>query len=197
MKDLTDISLATKAAVFHDQKAFGRLVVKYQSPVRRFFLTQTHGNEALSDDLAQDTFVKAYTRIGQFRGASSFSTWLYRIAYNIYIDHTRAQHAAMETGHDPSFRVPPAVETGQTPSLRLDLHRALATLTDHERLCVTMQMIDGHTIEEIASVSGMAQGTVKSHLFRGKQKLANYLRSNGYDRERRLPASKRNKEQRI
>ena len=61
MADLSDISLVTQVAVFHNKKAFDQLVRKYQSPVRRFFLNQTLGDEQLSDDLAQETFIKAST----------------------------------------------------------------------------------------------------------------------------------------
>jgi RNA polymerase sigma-70 factor (ECF subfamily) len=74
MVDPSELSLLTQVTVFHNKRAFDQLVVKYQSPVRRFFLNQTGGDSQLSDDLAQDTFVKAYLNIAKFRGASSFST---------------------------------------------------------------------------------------------------------------------------
>jgi RNA polymerase sigma-70 factor (ECF subfamily) len=89
MADLDDISLITQVAVFHNQRAFNKLVVKYQSPVRRFLLGLTKGDEQLADDLAQDTFLKAYSNITKFKGLSSFSTWLYRIAYNCFYDQIR------------------------------------------------------------------------------------------------------------
>ena len=92
MKELNDLSLVTRVAVLHDRRAFDTLVRKYQSPVRRFFLHQTLGDEQLSDDLAQDTFVKAYTHITAFRGLSGFSTWLFRIAYNVFYDYMRSRH---------------------------------------------------------------------------------------------------------
>ena len=76
-----DISLVTQVAVFHNKRAYDKLVMKYQSPIRRFFLNQTLGDVQLSEDLAQDTFIKAYTNITQFQGLSSFSTWLFRIAF--------------------------------------------------------------------------------------------------------------------
>ena len=82
MRNLEDIAWITQAAIFHNRAAFGRLVEKYQAQVRRFFLSQTLGDTQLSDDLAQDTFVKAYLNISRFRGEASFSTWLFRIAYN-------------------------------------------------------------------------------------------------------------------
>ena len=81
MADLNDLSLVTQVAVFHNKRAFDQLVRKYQSPIRRFFLNQTLGDEQLSDDLAQETFIKAYLNITKFKGLSGFSTWLFRIAY--------------------------------------------------------------------------------------------------------------------
>ena len=91
MGRLNDIALATQVAVFGNKRAFDQLVREYQSPVRRFFLSQTLGNEMLSDDLAQDTFMKAYTHISQYRGTSSFLTWLTRIAYNVWYDYCRSE----------------------------------------------------------------------------------------------------------
>ena len=93
MQSLSDISLVAQVAVFHNRRAFDQLVRKYQSPVRRFLLNLTLGNEALSDDLAQDTFIRAYTHITQFQGIASFQTWLFRIAYNVYYDDKRRECA--------------------------------------------------------------------------------------------------------
>lgn len=69
-----------------------------------------------------------------------------------------------------------------TSELRLDLYAALALLKPDERTCITLQLIDGYDIAGIAKITQMKEGTVKSHLSRGKEKLANYLRQNGYDR---------------
>ena len=178
MKGLDDISLVTQAAVFHDKKAFGKLVVKYQSPIRRFFINQTAGNEQLSDDLAQDTFIKAYTNISRFRGLSSFSTWLYRIAYNVFYDYIRSSKITEDIDTPAVVRCNPA---GTDTNLKMDIHVALAILTDAERTCITLQLMEGQPIDHITEITGMAQGTVKSHLFRAKQKLSTYLKQNGYD----------------
>ena len=67
MKETDDLSLVSEVTVSHNRAAFDRLVVRYQSPIRRFFLHQTLGDEQLSDDLAQDTFIKAYVNIDKFR----------------------------------------------------------------------------------------------------------------------------------
>ena len=191
MGRLNDISLATQVAVFGNKRAFDQLVREYQSPVRRFFLTQSAGNEALSDDLAQDTFIKAYTHISQYRGTSSFLTWLTRIAYNVWYDYCRSEKLKVKSEKTPSEVTAGSVEGMSAASsslftlhssLDLDLHAALAILKDEERTCITLQLIDGYAIDEIAGITSMPANTVKSHLKRGKEKLATYLRQNGYDR---------------
>ena len=193
MAAISDISLVTQVAVFRNKRAFDQLVRKYQSPIRRFLLNLTLGNEALSDDLAQDTFIKAYLNIGKFRGMSSFQTWLTRIAYNTFYDYKRRE------GKAPSS-LPPMGEAyevtsfsessapvaspigGRLEGASIDIARALATLKEEERTCITLQLIEGYAISDIADITGMKQNTVKSHLLRGKDKLANYLKQNGYDR---------------
>ena len=182
MKPIDDISLVTQAAVFHDRQAFGRLVVKYQSPIRRFFIHQTSGDDALSDDLAQETFIRAYTHIASFRGTAAFSSWLYRIACNVFYDYVRRQRPTADIDSGEALRQ--GTQTA-TPGLGHDIGRAMQCLSDRERMCVTLQLVDGYPINEIAGITGMTEGTVKSHLFRGKQKLTDYLKKNGYDRKKR------------
>ena len=197
MGRINDISLATQVAVFHNKRAFDQLVREYQSPVRRFFLIQTAGNEALSDDLAQDTFLKAYTHIAQYRGTSSFLTWLTRIAYNVWYDYTRkmknergeptvnGQRGSQMINENGGMKNDGTADSSflvSNSSLQLDLYTALKQLKEEERTCITLQLIDGYDIAEIARITQMKEGTVKSHLSRGKEKLANYLRQNGYDR---------------
>ena len=177
MSSISDIALVTQVAVFHNKQAFDQLVRKYQSPVRRFFLNQTLGDEQLSDDLAQDTFVKAYLNIGKFRGMSSFSTWLMRIAYNVYYDHVRASKQTYDI--EASAAIRKKADNGDS-NIKMDIHTALALLKPDERTCITLQLIDGYPIDQISKITGITENTVKSHLKRGKDKMANYLRENGY-----------------
>lgn len=181
MKQLNDISLVTQVAVFHNRKAFDQLVVKYQSPIRGFFLRQTLGDAQLSDDLAQDTFIKAYTHIASFHGLAGFSTWLYRIAYNVWYDYQRSHKQTLDMETPAVSRKNAEMVQG---GLKMDLMEALKILTDHERTCVTLQLMDGQSIDKIAEITGLASGTVKSHLSRGKNKLATYLKQNGYERRK-------------
>ena len=194
MASLTDISLVAQVAISGNRRAFDELVRRYQSPVRRFFLHQTLGDSQLSDDLAQDTFLKAYTNIASFRGLASFQTWIMRIAYNVFYDYTRKEKThsqplperggsgySMDGKSARELSTPLSYREGMGVGLRMDLYAALALLKPDERTCITLQLIDGYDIAGIAKITGIKEGTVKSHLSRGKEKLANYLRKNGYD----------------
>ena len=193
-----DFSLVAQVALSGNRRAFDELVRRYQSSVRRFFLHQTLGDSQLSDDLAQDTFLKAYTSIASFHGLSSFQTWLMRIAYNVFYDHVRknqtthprplpiregSSYSIDEDSTDRTIYSPPPQggAGGDSLSVALDIHTALSLLKADERSCITLQLIDGYDIAAIAKITGMKEGTVKSHLSRGKEKLATYLRKHGYD----------------
>ena len=176
MQSLTDFALVTQVTMMGNRRAFDQLVVRYQSPVRRFFLHQTLGDEPLSDDLAQDTFIKAWRNIGSFRAMSSFQTWLMRIAYNIFYDYVRNR----KTTSDIDNVAEPMTNGNSNPSLQMDLYHALSLLKPDERTCITLQLVDGYKIDQIAKITDMKEGTVKSILFRGKEKLTKYLKQNGY-----------------
>ena len=179
MAEFNDIALVTQVAVFHNKRAFDQLVRKYQSPVRRFFLNQTLGDAQLSDDLAQETFIKAYLNITKFRGLSSFSTWLMRIAYNVFYDNVRSRKQTEDIDSTAVLRQ--SASAGDS-NLKMDIYAALGLLKDDERTCITLQLIDGYPIEQISKITGIPDNTVKSHLRRGKEKMTIYLKENGYDR---------------
>jgi RNA polymerase sigma-70 factor (ECF subfamily) len=178
MERSEELKLVAQVTVFHNQRAFEKLVREYQSPVRRFFLSQLSGDGPLSDDLAQDTFIRAYTHLSQFRGQAGLLTWLYRIAYNVLYDYTR-QHK--DTAPIESRAVAGKQAAASDANLRIDLYEALNVLSPPERTCVSLQLMEGQPIERIADITQMPPNTVKSHLARGKKKLADYLRANGYD----------------
>lgn len=177
MQEIDDKQLAGLAALKGDRQAFGMLVERHQAAVRRFLLAQTMGDSQLADDLAQDTFVKAWLHIRQFRGDAGFRTWLFRIAYNVFYDHQRHERPTADID-DPGLRSRPA--GAARTAERLDLQQAFHVLNDMERTCITLQLLNGEPIERIAVITGQAEGTIKSQLSRGKKKLAEYLRKNGY-----------------
>ena len=90
-----EIKLLAQCALADNRVAFGRLVEAYRTDITRFFLNLTLGDHALSDDLAQETFIKAYLNVRGFKGLSKFRTWLYRIAYNEYYSHLTDRQRAV------------------------------------------------------------------------------------------------------
>jgi RNA polymerase sigma-70 factor (ECF subfamily) len=179
MTQTADIALITQVLVFHNTRAFDKLVRKYQSPVRRLLLHLTCGDSQLSDDLAQDTFIKAYTRLGSFQGLADFSTWLHRIAYNVFYDYLRSRKetADLDVPSVDTYHSAHQKDIGQ----EMDVYKALATLKEAERTCITLFYLDDRSIDKIVLITGYPAGTVKSHLSRAKSKLAAYLKQNGYE----------------
>ena len=151
-----------------DPEAFGDLVRLHQSPVRRFLRHLTDGDEALADDLAQETFVRAYRGLPDFRAASRLRTWLLGIAYNQYRNAARRRRSEVPVSEaDP---VPaPSMET--LFDLRLDLARSLERLSADEKLALRLSFQFELTHEEIAATLGWPLGTVKTHINRGKVRL--------------------------
>ena len=179
MSPITDLTLVAQVVIFGNKRAFDTLVKKYQSSVRRYFLHQTLGDEPLSDDLAQETFIKAYTHIATFKNLSNFSTWLFQIAYNVFFDYIRTRK---ETSGLEDWETDASCRTEQkSPGTKMDIYRGLAQLKEVERTCITLHYMEDLSTDKISAITGLPTGTVKSHLSRGKEKLANFLRNNGYD----------------
>ena len=175
MKSQNDALLVSRVALLGDRKAFNQLVETYQSPIRRFFFNLT-GDEELSKDFAQDTFVKAWLNIGSFRAAAKFSTWLYRIAYNIFYDYARAKKDYANTDVETICE---QMTDYSTPNndFSIDFARALTVLKEDERTAMLLFYMEDQTIDKISKIMNCPSGTIKSHLHRGKEKLAKYFGS--------------------
>lgn len=174
-----DILLVSQVVLFGSHKAFEQLVKKYQSPVRRFFLNLTFGNDALSDDLAQETFIKVYLNLQSFKGAAGFSTWLFRVAYNVYYDYIRSSKSTREAGYD---EVGAHVEGERINSdCKMDVYESMKVLKPEERTAVMLFYMEDHPVEKIAKIMDCPTGTIKSHLSRGREKLAEYFKNTGYE----------------
>ncbi len=172
----TDIELIARVIASDDHKAFGRLVQRHQSSVRRLWLRLTRGNGDLSNDLAQDTFIKAYRKLSSFRGSGSFPGWLFRIAYNNFLEFCRKEARAKKLLEaEQSIAYDHTVETGI--DARLDIEKALALLNLNERTAITLCYTYGMSHSEVARTMDIPIGTVKSHVTRGKEKLAKRLKA--------------------
>lgn len=172
-----ELKLVARCVLFDDREAFGQLVEAYQSEIRRFFCNLTCGDIALSDDLAQETFIKAYLNIRNFKGMARFRTWLYRIAYNEYYSELRKRREAA-CGDDglPDRLSDENLEA--SAGARMDVTRALQQLSGIERTVTVLFYINDKPLKEIAAITGLPEGTVKSHLSRAKGKMARFFVAN-------------------
>ena len=181
---LTDIALISQVVTLGSERAFSLLVERHQGAVRRFLLRLTAGDVMRADDLSQDTFLRAWQGLKSFRQLSGFQTWLFSIAYNVFLDDERraqARHAANECDDERAMEnVRADGESADTCLINHDIDLALQRLSDAERTCVVLQCIEGQSIRDISRITGMNENTIKSHLLRGKKTLADYLRHNGY-----------------
>jgi RNA polymerase sigma factor (sigma-70 family) len=171
--ELTDADLITRVLVDDDQHAFGELVRRHQSAVRGLLRQLTRTDVALADDLAQETFLRAYKHIRSFRGEARFSTWLYRIAYNCFREDARRRKELVGINEEQWQ----AREDPQTvdPALRHDLMQALNLLPLHERTAVILCCQNGLSHDEAARVLEIPLGTVKTNVLRGREKLKRTL----------------------
>ena len=160
----------------NDQRAFSELVKRYQSQLRYSLRQITGWDQALADDLAQETFIKAYKSLRQFRGDAKFFTWLYRIAYHCFLAHKRSQKP--EEQLEDEGKLPDA---GYDPETAADLHRDLAramlVLSPEQRMALHLHLHRELTHEEVAEIMNCPLGTAKSHIQRGREKLKEQLGS--------------------
>jgi RNA polymerase sigma-70 factor, ECF subfamily len=174
-----------------DVRAFEMLVVKYQRRIERLIGRMVRDVD-LVPDIAQETFIRAYRAIPQFRGESAFYTWLYRIAVNT------AKKALLELKRDPlvtealrtprdesdeTSRVEHELTTGETPDAVLAskqiadaVNFAIEALSDDLRQAITLREIEGLSYEEIAELMNCPIGTVRSRIFRAREAIAARLR---------------------
>jgi RNA polymerase sigma-70 factor (ECF subfamily) len=174
-----------------DTRAFEMLVVKYQRRIERLISRMVRDAD-LVQDVAQETFIRAYRALPQFRGESAFYTWLYRIAVNT------AKKALVEMKRDPvltessrsrvaeddeTYRVDNELSDGETPEALLaskeiaaTVNAAIDALSDDLRQAITLREIEGLSYEEIADVMNCPIGTVRSRIFRAREAIATRLR---------------------
>jgi RNA polymerase sigma-70 factor (ECF subfamily) len=176
----TDRALV-EAAVAGAPDAFDELIARYQVRIYNLVLSMTR-NSADADDLAQDTFVRAYRALPKFRGDSLFRTWLYQIAVNVvrsHLDRERRQRWswlpwAPGEDADPQpieerLAAPDDLELGVVRRDAID--RALSTLPDDMRAAVVLRDVHGLEYREIADVLAIPLGTVESRIYRARQRL--------------------------
>ncbi|MBT8067738.1 MAG: sigma-70 family RNA polymerase sigma factor [Gammaproteobacteria bacterium] len=169
------VSLAAKG----DRAAFAELVRRRQSWVRTL-LRRCSGDPSLADDLSQQVFMQAWRKIRQLKDADKFGAWLKQMAINQWLQHKRKNDALRGAEGEESIV---GMRLDKT-SIALDLDRAMSLLPAPVSLCIALSYHERMTHDEIAELTGMQLGTVKSHIRRGSQRLRELL--SAYDETKEL-----------
>ncbi len=172
-----------------DRPAFGQLVEAYQDKIYGY-ASRMLGDPDEAEDVAQETFVRAYRSLPHFRGAASFHTWLYRIASNLAIDVAR-RNRRQSTGNfsldepleseEGDYEREIADESGSPEQLAARremqelVRQAVAELPEKLRAVVVLYELQGESYEDIAEILGCPLGTVKSRLFNARSQLKDML----------------------
>jgi RNA polymerase sigma-70 factor, ECF subfamily len=160
-----------------DREAFAILVRRHRSRVLRLGMSFLHDAEDAAD-FTQDVFVKAYTALGSFKGRSSFSTWLLRIAYNTAINAKQRRRESQELGPDDElYGESGADEAHERVETIAAVRAAMAELPPRQAICVELFFSYNLKYAEISEITGFPVNTIKSHVFRAKKLLRQKLGS--------------------
>lgn len=154
---------------------FIELIKSNQEPLRRFLITLCCGNREEAEDIAQDSLVKAYLSFPSFEERYKFSTWLFKIAYNTYLDRGK------RAGSNAHFAV--IGEDGWIPEVSVEednfkyqgLYQALEQISERERTAILLHYIGGYSVKEAAGIMSCSSGALKLLLMRGRNKLKEIL----------------------
>jgi len=171
-----------------DKRAFELLVIKYQRKVERL-LSRIIRNQDEIQDVAQESFIKAYRALANFRGDSAFYTWLYRISVNTAKNYlvSQGRRAPTSTGYDAEeaegFEDAVGLRDNATPDAQLMskqiaeiVNATIDKLPEELRTAITLREIEGLSYEEIAQTMDCPIGTVRSRIFRAREAVAEQLR---------------------
>jgi len=169
------------------EDAFAELVRRYQRRLTAF-LAQLVGDADLARELAQEAFIRAWSALSRFDPAYRFSTWLFRIAHNLGIDHLRRRRLQTVSlyrqdadGEEVELALPDdakdPLEHVENRALEEGLREAIESLRPEYRELVLLRHFGGLAYQEIAELKGMPLGTVKNKLFRAHSVLRNALAS--------------------
>jgi RNA polymerase sigma-70 factor (ECF subfamily) len=180
-------NLLVQRARSGDKNAFGLLVSKYQRRIQRLIGRMVRDVD-LVEDIAQETFVRAYRALPNFRGEAQFYTWLYRIAVNsakkALVELKRdplvfESSSAVNADEDETYRPMSDLSSDETPEMLLAakevaavVNAALEQLPQDLRQAITLREIEGLTYEEIAGMMNCPIGTVRSRIFRAREAIS-------------------------
>lgn len=162
-----------------DRDAFRQLFETYKDKVFSIAIYSLGGDEAVASDVSQQVFLKLMTTIGQFRGDSAFTTWLYRLVVNACADEQRKRRRFLSFGDWTPVNKPEDKRSQEHRYAKLELadsvKGAIQELSPKLRMPILLKYVEGMSYDEIATVLDCSKGTVASRLNRGHQSLAKKL----------------------
>ena len=179
-------ALLVQRTVAGDQRAFELLVIKYQRRIQRLIGRMVRDVD-LVEDIAQETFIRAYRALGQFRGEAQFYTWLYRIAVNtakkalmdLKRNPTVSENAYKSDDDDETSPIENELTSPETPEAVLAskeianiINNAMQDLPEELRKAITLREIEGLSYEEISEAMNCPIGTVRSRIFRAREAIS-------------------------
>ena len=175
-----DIDLVARVVAQQDTAAFGELVRRHQSQVRNFLRKLCRDRE-LADDLAQDSFLHAWEKLHTYAGHGSFIGWLLKVAYTTFLQSKRKSSRYDDILEKMGHLAEAGGSTHTVESVELsDLDRFLAVLTEEERAVMILSYACGLSHREIGDAAELPIGTVKSIIFRGKEKIRDSFEIEGH-----------------
>lgn len=185
-KPVDSDALLVERTVAGDQKAFELLVIKYQRRIQRLIGRMVRDVD-LVEDIAQETFIRAYRALAQFRGEAQFYTWLYRIAVNtakkalmdLKRNPTVSENAYKTSDDDETSPLENELTSSETPDAVLAskeiaqiINTAMDALPEELRQAITLREIEGLSYEEISEAMDCPIGTVRSRIFRAREAIS-------------------------
>lgn len=155
------------------RETFIAYVEREQEALRGFLLALCCGNKGDADDLAQEALVKAYLSSAGYQDKGRFRSWLYKIAYNTFLNHRASVRSAESIDE---ARTPVSNAASDSSFEHQDLYLALRTLPPKERSAITLFYLNGYSIKEIAAITDTSEDAVKKQLSRGRDKLKEKLK---------------------
>jgi RNA polymerase sigma-70 factor (ECF subfamily) len=184
----TDAELAQQALA-GSQSAYHALVTRYAVPAVNL-AARVVGDRTLAEDLAQEAFIRAFDRLATYDTDRKFSSWFFQIVHNVTVDHVRRRRidtVSLDHLDSPHHAQRFAAATGPQPddqaeqaALNRDLDRALAGIRPDYREVIVLRYREGLSDREIAGVTGLPVGTVKTYLHRARKELAAVLSARGW-----------------
>jgi RNA polymerase sigma-70 factor (ECF subfamily) len=162
------------------KEQFIEMIALEQESLRRFLRGLCSGDGFRADDLVQEALLKAYLSFERFEGRSRFSTWLFRIAFNCWYDSQKkagkeSEWLSLEDRPPEGFPTDAAESEIDRSHEYQQLHLAIGNLPLQEQTVILLYYMEEKSIKEIEIITGMPSGTVRSHLFRGRRHLKEYL----------------------